>query len=884
MANNLTGEYEAVVQVAVPQINGLLAALHQNGANDDAKLKLLHSVTMRIGDRPVRPVHDVDFANWIRDFQSGHGTVGLDDLRRHLTDFAPPGAAKAIDKAFATLLEVGSAPSDPVRGTARLQIGSPRLSLPNGSTSEVTLHLQVRAHYTPDPGTEPIPQPIHGEVRATFEIREVRSARGFPHRHGRKLSIQPSSDEGKIAFISAPGAGLSATDVSKIAVQIRKTIREDFMYLPVGLPDDFAFSDFKAVSGGSNQAVALPMQLSGAWPSGGIHSITQFFVGSAGFAFAVSKEFVAGIFQPTINSLRQFTTSFQVPIPVLADPTYNFSVTDVALQFNDGSIDLRIQGKATTSSLWPDYNNIVITQRFTLVLFLGTLFISAPDDAVTISGLPDSAKATVTNVVIAQRNATLPSVQGGLNTQLGSAVTRFTNALRSFDESATAALRAGSSEEPGSSTSGGVAITPDGIIFRGDISGGGRSAPVVAFAETDQHDAFSALASWVPGGRIERFTWSWVEYLHHSIWSGVEKSATEAHRFIFPKPAAVTSLSGICLSIEGTQILPDGRVVPVTAGTICHASDFGQLFEAPSWFEAVTVPIWTPNSTEDAVLNDLIAGHLSVQSDTLRGRDLTHNSLVHFVDWGSDEPLGGLVRAFSRMRRKSFSLVVIVVLPAGAFDSRRRDVERKLRLDGERIPVQVLVTQDDENGWTRTFGVSRRPSIYLVDAQRRFVWKHEGDIDPDLLAAALDQHLLPAPAPRFRPLRLGVSETHRAPDAFFEDDKGQTFALHRLRGQAVLLNFWQAWSAPCIKELIRLQRLHERDGAHAPVVVAFHGGSDRKTIDVIRKQHGLSFPLVQDVDQRIARMYGVRCWPTTISVSADGAIQHVQFGIARERA
>ena len=32
MPNNLTGDFEAVVQVSIRQLNGLLATLHQNGA------------------------------------------------------------------------------------------------------------------------------------------------------------------------------------------------------------------------------------------------------------------------------------------------------------------------------------------------------------------------------------------------------------------------------------------------------------------------------------------------------------------------------------------------------------------------------------------------------------------------------------------------------------------------------------------------------------------------------------------------------------------------------------------------------------------------------------------------------------------------------------
>jgi hypothetical protein len=48
MANNLTGDYEAVVQVSIRQINGLLATLQQNGAQENAPLKLLHSATLRV--------------------------------------------------------------------------------------------------------------------------------------------------------------------------------------------------------------------------------------------------------------------------------------------------------------------------------------------------------------------------------------------------------------------------------------------------------------------------------------------------------------------------------------------------------------------------------------------------------------------------------------------------------------------------------------------------------------------------------------------------------------------------------------------------------------------------------------------------------------------
>jgi peroxiredoxin len=880
MANSLTGDFEAVFEVSTRQINGLLANLHQSGVNKDAPLPLLHSASVRVGDvGPTPPVAN-GFGDWVLEYQRARGPVGLHELQTQLTAHAPPGAAKVIGDLFGQVVQVQFPPPPPetVRGRVRVQISTLTVSVPAGSTSEMTVHAFVRAHYFPDAGTTDLPKPVHGEVQATFEVRQTQSAAG------KRLMIQPSSQDSKIQFITAPGTGLSAGDVAKIAAQVRKAVRESFPLLPVDLPAGFPFSDFKGLGSGPGQAVALPIQLSGAGvPPGGIQGVNNLFTGPAGFAFAVSKEFVLSVFKPTLDGLRQFQQDFTVSILFL-HPTYHFSVTDVQLQFNNGSIDFIIKGKATTSSFYaPDYNNIVITQRLTLILFLNALFIPALDSELTISGLPDSAVDRVKLGVIAQRNQALPHAQDALNKQLRDARTKLNDALHSFDPSVSAGFRAGNSEDPGSSASGAVAITPDGVILRGDIdSTAARYAPIIDIAEAEQGQAFTALNSWIPGGSIERLTWSWVEYTNPSIWSGVTKTFTDEHRFIFPKPAGVTAASNICLRLEGTQTSPQGDVASVAGGTTCQPPGIGPVLEAPSWLEPVTVPVWLPGSSADTTLKEVIAGHVSVQADTARKNELTHNFLVYFADWRADKPLDVLGPGLAQMRRRDFSLVVIVVLPAGAFDSRRREVEARLGSLFERFPARLELTEDNEGGWTRTFAVSKVPSAYLMNARREFVWTHEGEPDAKALAAALDEHLLAGPAPRARPLRLAVSPGDLAPDVLFGDDRGNHIRLLRLRGRAVLLNFWQSWSAPSIKELGRLERLQKEAGGRAPFIVAFHGGKERKALGEVRKQHGLSFVLAHDADQRIARRYGVRCWPTTISVNADGLIDHVQFGITHE--
>ena len=39
MANSLTGDYEAVLEIAIRQINGVLGTLHQNGASGTLPLE-----------------------------------------------------------------------------------------------------------------------------------------------------------------------------------------------------------------------------------------------------------------------------------------------------------------------------------------------------------------------------------------------------------------------------------------------------------------------------------------------------------------------------------------------------------------------------------------------------------------------------------------------------------------------------------------------------------------------------------------------------------------------------------------------------------------------------------------------------------------------------
>jgi thiol-disulfide isomerase/thioredoxin len=898
MPNHLTGEYDAVVQIGVRQINGLLATLHQKGNDEDAPLQLLHSATLRVGD-PRRSPPDVgDFGDWVLEYHRTHPAVRPGDLPELLTTNAPPGAAGRMKEVFSRFGQVLEIPPQVVRGTARVQISTLKISLPPGSTSEIAVHAQVRAHYTPDAGTTDLPQPVHGEVEATFEVRSV------PHGSGRRLLIRPSSQDSKIVFHPAPGSGLGPVEASRLSAEVRKVVRDSIQLLPVDLPPGFAFSEFKGLGSGASQALALPLQLSDTpAPPGGLLGISNLFLDSAGFAFGIGRDFArGGVFQNTLSELRKFERDFVVDIPGPFNPTYHFSVTDADLQFNNGTVDLVIRGKATGTG--PDFNNIVIRQRFALAILFDRLFIQASQFEPEVSGvsitigfppfavtynLPTGA---IKSAVRAERDRLLPAAEQVLNQELRDARMKLDAALHEFDPSASARFRTGFSNEAVSGASNGVAIIQDGgVVVRGDIvSNAPRLAPHVEITEIVPGRTYSALNSWIPGGWVERLVWTWIEGNPFSIMRQDVETHSDEHRFLLniPPPPPGPGIGGeqvgqVCLRLEGTRTLPNGSVQSVTGGGTCSIQPPELVMDVPSWWEPVHVPLWTPGRTNGALARDAIAAHVTVQSDAPRTPSLSQNTLVCFMDGENDSPLEVIVEAVSRMRRRNPALVVIAVLPVGVFDRRRAELERRLQTVRERIPAPLLITEDDERGWTRTFATAQVPSVYLINARREFVWQSEGDPEPESLAAALDKHLVPAPLPPSRPLRLNVSPGDRAPDAYFRDGD-QDYALHRLRGRNVLLNFWQSWSAPCLKELQRLESLHrsgnsERAGEGLPFIIALHGGKSVQDVDAIRKELGLSIMVAQDAEQRIARKYGIRCWPTTVSINPAGRIDHIQFGL-----
>jgi hypothetical protein len=304
MGNALTGDYDIVIEVGIGAVDRLLATLHQHGASEAAAPKFLHSLMARVGSSPK--LAQFELAEVLLDEQFGSGTVDITkvspDVLASLQGDANAVRA-AVNQLKLDLARITEAPTDEslagalatvaaisvVRGVAKVQVSTPTLTVTHGSTSEVTVHAWVRALYEPDAGTAALPEPIDGEVQATFLVDYKPSGiQGKP-----ALAVKPSDDNKKIIFIPASGTSLTASEAKQITRQIQRFVRNSFAPMTAQLPDGFMFGQFKSLVAGSTSGIALPIKLSGHLPAFAIDSVTNLFLAAGdAFAIAVSKDYI----------------------------------------------------------------------------------------------------------------------------------------------------------------------------------------------------------------------------------------------------------------------------------------------------------------------------------------------------------------------------------------------------------------------------------------------------------------------------------------------------------------------------------------------------------------------------------------------------------------
>ncbi len=104
------------------------------------------------------------------------------------------------------------------------------------------------------------------------------------------------------------------------------------------------------------------------------------------------------------------------------------------------------------------------------------------------------------------------------------------------------------------------------------------------------------------------------------------------------------------------------------------------------------------------------------------------------------------------------------------------------------------------------------------------------------------------------------------------DLQGQPWNAERLKGRAVVLNFWATWCPPCKEELPSLQTLHELGGGD-PLVIGINVREPASRVRRYLESTGITFPVVLDPQAELAKRWGVTAFPTTLLIAPDGQVR-----------
>ncbi len=116
------------------------------------------------------------------------------------------------------------------------------------------------------------------------------------------------------------------------------------------------------------------------------------------------------------------------------------------------------------------------------------------------------------------------------------------------------------------------------------------------------------------------------------------------------------------------------------------------------------------------------------------------------------------------------------------------------------------------------------------------------------------------------------------PEFAVRDMAGKLWRLSDLKGRAVVINFWASWCEPCLNEMPSLQTVAELYGPEKLLVLAVNFKQSNPTIENFVQKTALQLPVLPDPKGLVARQWGVKAFPTTVLVAADGKVHAVVQG------
>ena len=115
-------------------------------------------------------------------------------------------------------------------------------------------------------------------------------------------------------------------------------------------------------------------------------------------------------------------------------------------------------------------------------------------------------------------------------------------------------------------------------------------------------------------------------------------------------------------------------------------------------------------------------------------------------------------------------------------------------------------------------------------------------------------------------------------------EPGNTLSLAAFKGQVLYIDFWASWCVPCRLSMPALDALYRENRARGFMVIGIN--KDVSADDAARflKRVPVTFPLVQDAEDRAARAFDVKAMPSGYLVDRRGLVRKVHRGFTAETA
>lgn len=123
-----------------------------------------------------------------------------------------------------------------------------------------------------------------------------------------------------------------------------------------------------------------------------------------------------------------------------------------------------------------------------------------------------------------------------------------------------------------------------------------------------------------------------------------------------------------------------------------------------------------------------------------------------------------------------------------------------------------------------------------------------------------------------------------AEDFRLADLDGKQQSLSQYRGKVVLVNFWATWCKPCTTEMPAMQAIYDRLRDKGFVVLAVNELEDEAKVRDHIQQHGHTFPVLMDRDNKVANQFGVFGLPVSVFIDEKGVVQeYIKGGLLTEQ-